>query len=39
MQSFDMSLHQLYKDGRIDLERALAHADSSVDLEARINFG
>jgi twitching motility protein PilU len=39
MQSFDMSLYQLYKEGIIDLERALAYADSSVDLEARINFG
>jgi twitching motility protein PilU len=39
MQSFDMALYKLYKDGTIDLERALAYADSSVDLEARINFG
>jgi twitching motility protein PilU len=39
MQSFDIALYKLYKDGRIDLERALAYADSSVDLEARINFG
>lgn len=39
MQSFDMALYKLYKDGVIDLERALAYADSSVDLEARINFG
>jgi twitching motility protein PilU len=39
MQSFDMSLYRLYKEGIIDLERALAYADSSVDLEARINFG
>jgi twitching motility protein PilU len=39
MQSFDASLYKLYKEGRIDLERALAYADSSVDLEARINFG
>jgi twitching motility protein PilU len=39
MQSFDASLFKLYKEGRIDLERALAYADSSVDLEARINFG
>jgi twitching motility protein PilU len=39
MQSFDMSLYKLYKEGIIDLERALAYADSSVDLEARINFG
>jgi twitching motility protein PilU len=39
MQSFDISLYKLYKEGRIDLEHALAYADSSVDLEARINFG
>jgi twitching motility protein PilU len=39
MQSFDASLYKLYKEGHIDLERALAYADSSVDLEARINFG
>ncbi|MGD9386904.1 MAG: PilT/PilU family type 4a pilus ATPase [Gammaproteobacteria bacterium] len=39
MQSFDMSLYKLFKEGAIDLERALAYADSSVDLEARINFG
>jgi twitching motility protein PilU len=39
MQSFDMALYRLYKEGRIDLGQALAYADSSVDLEARINFG
>jgi twitching motility protein PilU len=39
MQCFDIALYRLYKEGRIDLERALAYADSSVDLEARINFG
>ncbi len=39
IQSFDLALYKLYKEGRIDLERALAYADSSVDLEARINFG
>jgi twitching motility protein PilU len=39
MQSFDMSLYKLYKAEVIDLEQALAYADSSVDLEARINFG
>jgi twitching motility protein PilU len=39
MQSFDMALYALFKEGIIDLERALAYADSSVDLEARINFG
>jgi twitching motility protein PilU len=39
MQSFDDSLHQLYKDGQIDMEEALANADSRANLEARINFG
>jgi twitching motility protein PilU len=39
IQSFDMALYRLYKDGRISLEDAMAYADSSVDLEARINFG
>jgi twitching motility protein PilU len=39
MQSFDEALFRLYKDGRITLDHALAYADSSTDLEARINFG
>jgi twitching motility protein PilU len=39
MQSFDVSLYQLYKDGKIDLDTALENADSSADLEAKINFG
>ncbi|MGB5622632.1 MAG: PilT/PilU family type 4a pilus ATPase [Gammaproteobacteria bacterium] len=39
MQSFDASLYNLYKEGLIDLETALTNADSSTDLEARINFG
>ena len=39
MQSFDEALYRLYRDGRIDLSEALGHADSSTDLEARINFG
>jgi len=39
MQSFDYSLYQLYRDGKIDLETALANADSATDLEAKINFG
>jgi twitching motility protein PilU len=37
--SFDASLHKLYKDGRVSLEEALAHADSRSNLEAKINFG
>jgi len=39
MQSFDASLYNLYKEGLIDLETALTNADSSTDLEAKINFG
>ena len=39
MQTFDLALYKLYKEGIIDLERALAYADSAVDLEAKINFG
>ncbi|UCC15391.1 MAG: PilT/PilU family type 4a pilus ATPase [Gammaproteobacteria bacterium] len=39
MQSFDVSLYQLYKEGKIDLDTALENADSATDLEAKINFG
>ena len=39
VQSFDNSLRDLYKSGRIDLEEALATADSRANLEAKINFG
>lgn len=39
MQTFDQSLYILYKKGRIDLKTALANADSSSDLEWKINFG
>jgi len=39
MQTFDQSLYILYKSGRIDLKTALANADSSSDLEWKINFG
>jgi twitching motility protein PilU len=39
MQTFDQSLYLLFKDGKIDLKAALANADSSSDLEWRINFG
>ncbi|HEY3785559.1 MAG TPA: PilT/PilU family type 4a pilus ATPase [Steroidobacteraceae bacterium] len=39
IQSFDVSLRELYKQGRIDLEQALASADSRANLEAKINFG
>ncbi len=37
--SFDAALHRLFKDGRISLDEALAHADSRSNLEAKINFG
>jgi twitching motility protein PilU len=39
MQTFDVALHQLYKEERIDLEEALSNADSRTNLEAKINFG
>jgi twitching motility protein PilU len=39
IQSFDASLFNLYKQGRIALEEALANADSRANLEAKINFG
>ena len=39
IRSFDMALHELYKQGRINLEEALANADSRANLEAKINFG
>lgn len=39
MQTFDTALYNLYKEGRITLEDALANADSRTNLEAKINFG
>src|SRR5882672_2699254 len=39
IQSFDSSLRDLYKTGRIELEEALINADSRANLEAKINFG
>ncbi|GAC1630329.1 MAG: PilT/PilU family type 4a pilus ATPase [Nevskia sp.] len=39
MQTFDQSLYKLYKSGQIDLEEALANADSRTNLEAKVNFG
>jgi twitching motility protein PilU len=39
IQSFDAALHTLYKNGKVDLEEALANADSRANLEAKINFG
>ncbi len=39
MQTFDEALHELYKEGRVELEEALNNADSRTNLEAKINFG
>jgi twitching motility protein PilU len=39
IRSFDAGLHELYKQGRIGMEEALANADSRANLEAKINFG
>jgi twitching motility protein PilU len=39
MQTFDQSLYNLFRAGKVDLKTALANADSSSDLEWRINFG
>jgi twitching motility protein PilU len=38
MQTFDMALHELYRQGRVTLEEALISADSRTNLEAKINF-
>jgi len=39
MKTFDDALYGLYRDGKISLAEALKNADSSNDLEAKINFG
>ncbi len=39
MVTFDQSLFELFKARKIDLKTALANADSSTDLEWKINFG
>lgn len=39
MQTFDQSLYEYYKNGRISLEEALSKADSRGNLEWQINFG
>ncbi|NOQ89510.1 MAG: PilT/PilU family type 4a pilus ATPase [Gammaproteobacteria bacterium] len=39
MKTFDQSLFELYQDEKISLDAALANADSSSDLEWKINFG
>lgn len=38
MQTFDQSLYALYKDGKIDLEEALAHADSRDGLALKVRL-
>ncbi len=39
MQTFDQSLYDLYKADRISIKTALSYADSSTNLEWKINFG
>jgi len=39
MKTFDQSLFELFQAKKIDLKAALANADSSSDLEWKINFG
>jgi twitching motility protein PilU len=39
MQTFDQSLYNLYKADVISIKNALAYADSSTNLEWKINFG
>ena len=39
MQTFDQALYQLYSDGEITYEDALAHADSANDLRLMIKLG
>src|SRR5579862_452662 len=39
MLSFDSSLYNMVREGRIELEEALSSADSRTNLEAKINFG
>ncbi len=39
MMSFDTSLYNLVREGKIELEAALSSADSRTNLEAKINFG
>ncbi len=39
MQTFDQSLYDLYKSDKITIKNALTYADSSTNLEWKINFG
>ncbi len=36
MQTFDMALYELYKEGRITIEEAMKNADSANNLKIRI---
>ncbi|MBE9561683.1 MAG: twitching motility protein, partial [Proteobacteria bacterium] len=39
MQTFDTALGDLYQNGKISLEEALANADSKTNLQTKITFG
>ncbi|MEJ2479807.1 MAG: PilT/PilU family type 4a pilus ATPase [Acidihalobacter sp.] len=39
MQTFDQSLYELYRSGKITLKDAMDNADSGGDLEWRVHFG
>jgi twitching motility protein PilU len=39
IKTFDDALLELYREGRITLEEALANADSAPNLEAKVHFG
>jgi twitching motility protein PilU len=39
VQSFDIALYELFKQGKVTLEEAISNADSRTTLEAKINFG
>jgi twitching motility protein PilU len=39
VQNFDTALIDLYKQGRITMEEALANADSRANMQAKISFG
>ena len=39
MRTFDQAIYELYKNGKISYENALAHADSENDLRLMIKLG
>lgn len=39
VQSFDSALLELYKQGKIGMDEALANVDSRTNLESSIHFG